>query len=238
MQSEFCATGRPLTRARNAAKLAASVAARPAATTSTSPSKPGSAAAAWGASQMMRRLTSTSSGLAGGRSSRSFSAGQVSVKPSPTSSKTSARTRASPGVVSMTPVSRIESRSRSNAAECICSMTPPTRSASLIAALAPSISAPNPAISGWLLRANRRAAAAAASSREAGAPSIDAATSAPIGSFSDIRSARFALPADGDDCKQFRGFAARLDKSRMSGFNRTAIDRGSATNNSAAQGNA
>ena len=121
-----CATGRPLTRARNEARLAASLAPRPAATISISPSKPEILASACGASHTMRRATSTPSGLAGGRNSRSFRAGQASVKPSPTSSTTSARTRASPGVVSMTPVSRRQSRSRNNAAECMCSMTPPT----------------------------------------------------------------------------------------------------------------
>ena len=121
-----CATGRPLTRARNEARLAASVVPTPMVTTSISPLKPEILAWACGASHTMRRATSTPSGLASGRNSRSFRVGQASVKPSPTSSTTSARTRASPGVVSMTPVSRRQLRSRNIAAECICSTTPPT----------------------------------------------------------------------------------------------------------------
>jgi hypothetical protein len=69
----------------------------------------------------------------------------------------------------------------------------------------------------------RRAAAAAASSSDAGAPSIDAAALARMGSLSDIGSARFAPLADGGNCKRRRGFVTRLDKSPTSGFNRVAI---------------
>ena len=144
-----CATGRPLTRARNAARLAASVA----------PTTGGDnfdiAIKARNRCVGVRRQPNDAPfdvhafrpGRRRATAARS-GAGQASVKPSPTSSTTSARTRASPGVVSMTPVSRRQSRSRNNAAECICSMTPPTRSASAMAALAPSISAPSPAMSG------------------------------------------------------------------------------------------
>ena len=73
-ESGLARRGRPLTRARSAARLTASVAPTPAATISISPSKPEILAPACGASHTMRRLTSAPSGLAGGANSRSFRA--------------------------------------------------------------------------------------------------------------------------------------------------------------------
>ncbi len=58
------ATGRPFVRARKAARLAASVAPSPAATTSIWPSKPGDRASARGASHTIRRATAPPSGPA------------------------------------------------------------------------------------------------------------------------------------------------------------------------------
>src|SRR5271168_1672786 len=174
------ATGLPFTRARRAAshpgKDAASddivsifetlSAAAPASARISASSAP---------SQNIRRSAPSAAGGVSARVRRSGIASRSpdSTRPSPTSSTTSPRVRASPGVVSIIPLSRKTSRSRNKAAEDMWSTTPPIRSQRAMAACAPATSAPRPATTVRRLFPMSPAASAMAASNGAARPLIE-----------------------------------------------------------------
>src|SRR5271154_7523237 len=126
-------------------------------------------------SRNIRRSAPSAAGGVNARVRRSGIASRSpdSTRPLPTSSTTSPRVRASPGVVSIIPLSRKTSRSRNKAAEDMWSTTPPIRAQRAMAACAPATSAPRPATTVRRLFPMSPAASAMAASNGAARPLIE-----------------------------------------------------------------
>src|SRR3984957_15318891 len=174
------ATGLPLTRARRAASHPGKDAASDDIVSifeTRSVAAPASARIS-ASSAPSRNIRRSAPSAAGGVSARVRRFGIASrspdsSRPLPTSSMTSPRVRASPGVVSIIPLSRKTSRSRNKAVEDMWSTTPPIRSQRAMAACAPATSAPRPATTVRRLFPMSPAASAMAASNGAARPLIE-----------------------------------------------------------------